>query len=270
MSVDILLPIMAVGAVLFVSEMLARGKKARERLAERMDMTVLPTLEQNWNDRRWNQWGRWNPLRILDQNDPHRDMGMRMSKLRLFSHIKDGKAINWPLNTFRHLLHCHSKSLGLSDEVKVTIFEYQVIASPWFIPLYLKLSVQTVMLFQDKRLNFPEFAARPERFRHKLGSTLHLLNDIDFESDSTAVEFSKQYLLNGPEYGEPQIRKLFTDEVLACFADKDEIWVDGAGDQLIFYRADKALQPREEHFRPFVEEAVEVFRVLSESNGQPT
>ena len=49
MSVDILLPIMAVGAVLFVSEMLARGKKARERLAERMDMTVLPTLEQNWN-----------------------------------------------------------------------------------------------------------------------------------------------------------------------------------------------------------------------------
>ena len=48
----------------------------------------------------------------------------------------------------------------------------------------------------------------------------------------------------------------------------NEICVDGADSQLIFYRADVAIQPREETFRPFVEEAVEIYQVLSDSNTQ--
>lgn len=265
MSTDLLFVLIVMGAGFYIREMTVRGKNALERLAESVGMTLLPPLEvkrkQDWLIFR----GRWNPFRLFNRNDPHRYMAESMSKLRLFSRNKEGRKFNYPMNTFRYQL---SEKFAVRSGVEVRIFEYQVIDFPWLIPFYMRMSAQTVMHFRDARLDFPEFAVRPERFRHKLGSKLHLLKDIDFESDGTAVEFSKHYLLNGSDNREQQIRRLFTGEVLSCFADKDKIWVDGAGDQLIFYRADKALQPREEYFRPFVEEGLEVFGVLSASSGQ--
>jgi len=265
MSTDLLWVLIFSSVGLYVREMTVRGQKALERLAKRMGMTVLPPLEEK-KKRGWLICrGRWNPFRLFSRNDPHRYMAESMSKLRLFSRNKEGRKFNYPINTFRYQL---SEKFAVRSGVEVRICEYQVVYFPWLIPLYVKMSAQTVMHFRDARLDFPEFAVRPERFRHKVGSKLHLLKDIDFESDGTAVEFSKHYLLNGPDNCEQKIRRLFTDKVLSCFADKDEIWVDGAGDQLVFYRADKALQPREEYFRPFVEEGFEVFDVLSASSGQ--
>ena len=243
------------GPVLFFREMTARGKRVRELLAEKMGMTLLPPLSGEWG---W-IWKR--------QKDPHWKMAKSMANLRLFSGINRsirGKA----RRKFKYIMKGDPQKLQLRDTVEVKIFEYHRTNAPLVIPVFIKTTVQTVMYFSDSRLSLPEFAVRPERFRHKIGSTLHMVNDIDFQSNGTAIEFSSQYLLSGPKDGEEQIRELFTDEVLRCFADKNEICVDGSDSQLIFYRADVAIQPRQETFRPFVEEAVEIYQVLSDSNTQ--
>ena len=252
---ELVFSLIVVGPFLFFREMIARGKRVRELLAEKMEMTLLPPLSGEWN---W-MWRR--------QKDPHWKMAKSMANLRLFSGINRsirGKA----RRKFKYIMRGDPQRLQLRDSVEVKIFEYHRTNAPLVIPVFIKTTVQTVMYFRDSRLSLPEFAVRPERFRHKIGSTLHMVNDIDFESDRTAVEFSKHYLLNGPKDGEEQIRELFTEKVLGCFADKNEICVDGADSQLIFYRADVAIQPREETFRPFVEEAVEIYQVLSDSNTQ--
>ncbi len=86
--------------------------------------------------------------------------------------------------------------------------------------------------------------------------------DIDFESDQTAAEFSKKYLLRG-KY-ERAIRVLFTDKILTFFAaHPDEVCVGGRGNQLIFYQVDKLIEP--EDVRPFMEEGLEVFRLFASS-----
>ena len=159
------------------------------------------------------------------------------------------------LQKITNVLHGDSEQLGYSEEFKVTILECMDDEEEY----------QTVILFRSPRLSLPDFLMRPEKLRHKIGSRYLGDQDIDFESDQTAAEFSKKYLLRG-KYGkyERKIRVLFTDKILTFFAaHPDEVCVEGRGKQLIFYQAGKIIEP--EDTPAFIEEGLEVFRLFASS-----
>ena len=91
--------------------------------------------------------------------------------------------------------------------------------------------------FRSPALNLPEFALRPENLFDKIGDVFGG-QDIDFESHP---KFSKSYSLRGSD--EQKVRETFTDEVLSSFENQTGISTEGGGDQLIFYRAGKRIDP---------------------------
>ena len=144
-----------------------------------------------------------------------------------------------------------SEQLGYSEEFEVRILECVYDGEH-----------QTVIIFRSRQLSLPHFLMRPEKLRHKIGNSYLGDQDIDFESDQTAAEFSTKYLLRG-KY-ERAIRVLFTDKILTFFAaHPDKVFVGGSGDQLIFYREGNLIEP--EDTPAFIEEGLEVFRLFASS-----
>ena len=174
-----------------------------------------------------------------------------------------------------NVLSGDSEQLGYGEEFKVRILECSyVVASGEHST---KTIVQTVIYFRSPQLSLPRFGVRPEEWHHKLRSKLGY-QDIDFESHSTAVEFSKKYLLRGKD--EQTIRALFTDKVLTFFAahpdvgnghlpfwhwSQYEVCVEGSGDQLILYRAGIGIKP--EDIPAFMKEGFEVFRLFTQEQN---
>ena len=160
-----------------------------------------------------------------------------------------------------NMLHGDSELLGFAEEFEVRIFAYGFAQQQQD-----QHVMQSVICFQSPQLNLPKFQLRPEHFFDKIGSKLGY-QDIDFESHQTGAEFSKKYLLRGKDeqwMTEEKIRVLFTDKILTFFAaHPDKVFVGGSGDQLIFYREGKLIEP--EGVRPFMEEGLEVFRLFASS-----
>jgi len=161
---------------------------------------------------------------------------------------------------FTNVLHGDSEQLEHSEEFKVTILEFGHWETSFssFVSKRSQPIKQTVICFHSPQLSLPRFSMRPEEWHHKIGSGLGY-QDIDFESHSTAAEFSKKYLLRGR--GEQKIRALFTDEVLAFFAGQDKLCVGGSSSHLCFYQRDKIIEP--EDIPAFMKEGLEVFRVFA-------
>ena len=152
-----------------------------------------------------------------------------------------------------NVLSGDSEQLGYGEEFEVTVLE-----CTYAIGEDAQVN-QTVIYFRSPQLNLPKFQLRPEEWHHKIGSKLGY-QDIDFESHPTAVEFSKKYLLRGKD--EQKIRALFTDTVLTFFSvDRDKVWLEGSGDQLILYRAWIGIKP--EDIPAFMKEGFEVFRLFA-------
>ena len=152
-----------------------------------------------------------------------------------------------------NMLHGDSELLGFAEEFEVRIFAYGFARQQQD----QHVIMQSVICFQSPQLNLPKFQLRPEHFSDKIGSKLGY-QDIDFESHPTAVEFSKKYLLRGKD--EQKIRALFTDTVLTFFSvDRDKVWLEGSGDQLILYRDGKIIEL--EYIPAFMKEGFEVFRL---------
>ena len=150
-----------------------------------------------------------------------------------------------------NVLHGDSEQLGYGEDFEVRILEHIYSSGESTIS-------QTVICFRSPQLSLPDFSMRPEHFFHKIGSVLGY-QDIDFESHPTAVEFSKKYLLRGKD--EQKIRALFTDTVLTFFSvDRDKVWLEGSGDQLISYRWCQLIEP--EDIPAFMKEGFEVFRLF--------
>ena len=151
-----------------------------------------------------------------------------------------------------NVLHGDSEQLGYGEDFEVRILEHIYSSGESTIS-------QTVICFRSPQLSLPDFSMRPEHFFHKIGSVLGY-QDIDFESHPTAVEFSKKYLLRGKD--EQKIRALFTDTVLTFFSvDRDKVWLEGSGDQLISYRWCQLIEP--EDIPAFMKEGFEVFRLFA-------
>ena len=151
-----------------------------------------------------------------------------------------------------NVLYGDSEQLGYGEEFEVTVLECAHDDGG-----DTKVH-QTVICFHSPQLSLPDFDVRPEEWHHKLRSKLGY-QDIDFESHSTAVEFSKKYLLRGR--GEQKIRALFTDKVLAFFAGQDKLCVGGSSSHLCFYQRDKIIEP--EDIPAFMKEGFEVFRLFT-------
>ena len=112
---------------------------------------------------------------------------------------------------------------------------------------------QTVLAFEIEDVDLPGFSLRPESWFHKVGQWLGY-TDINFESHPT---FSKKYLLRSGER-EEDVRALFTDHVLEYYETNPNVCTEGCGGRLVYYRAQKRLDPAE--VRSFLEEG---FRVLA-------
>ncbi|MCK4820866.1 hypothetical protein KA005_34185, partial [bacterium] len=137
---------------------------------------------------------------------------------------------------------------------RITIFDYKYTVGSGKSSHTYK---QTVVYFQSDDLALPDFALRPERIFHKIGSVFGY-QDIDFE---TSPEFSRHYLLRG--VNETAIRNLFGMDVLAYFEREKskKMCVEGNDKHLIYYKSGKLIKP--EDIRIELEEAksnLELFR----------
>ncbi len=168
-----------------------------------------------------------------------------------------------------NVLSGDSEQLGYGEAFEVTVLDCSYVrpASVLERPLGFggenKTIVQTVICFHSPQLSLPHFGVLPEEWHHKLRSKLGY-QDIDFESHSTAVEFSKKYLLRGKD--EQTIRALFTDKVLTFLtAHPDKVCVEGSRDQLIWYEPGKIIEP--EDIPAFMKEGFEVFRLFTQERN---
>lgn len=137
------------------------------------------------------------------------------------------------------------------DAAKVSVFDYRYTTGGG---QHQSTVTQTVMYLNSDKLNLPEFYLRPEHIFHKIGSAFGY-KDIDFES---FPEFSKRYFLRGKD--EEQIRAVFSGSVISFFENNEGLSCEGAGNQLILYKAGKTIKPDE--LPVFIEKGREFFRLF--------
>ena len=160
-----------------------------------------------------------------------------------------------------NVLSGDSEQLGYGEAFEVTVLDCSCVVASGEDST--KTIVQTVICFHSTQLSLPDFSMRPEEWHHKLRSKLGY-QDMDFESHSTAVEFSKKYLLRGKD--EQTIRALFTDTALTFFAaHPDKVCVEGSDDQLIWYQPGKIIKP--EDIPAFMKEGFEVFQLFTQEQN---
>jgi hypothetical protein len=100
---------------------------------------------------------------------------------------------------------------------------------------------QSVLLVESERLDLPAFSLCPETVGQKL-AVLFGRQDIDFQH---RVDFSENYVLQGDD--EDGIRALFDDDVLAFFARRPGLCLEGRGRRLLYYRAGQQVSPNVIH-----------------------
>ena len=141
---------------------------------------------------------------------------------------------------------------GVTEHVDVAIFGYEYTVQIQHAHTFR----QNVIYFRSPALNLPQFALRPENLFDKIG---HVFGgqDIDFDH---RPKFSKSYLVRGSD--EQKIRETFTDEVLSFFENQTGISTEGGGDQLIFYRAGRRIDP--DQVSSFKQEGFRVFELFKQ------
>ena len=147
---------------------------------------------------------------------------------------------------------------GVTEHVDVAIFGYEYTVNPGaqHQRQHAHTFRQNVIYFRSPTLNLPQFALRPENLFDKIGDVFGG-QDIDFESHP---KFSKSYSLRGSD--EQKVRETFTDEVLFFFENQTGISTEGGGDQLIFYRAGRRIDP--DQVSSFKQEGFRVFELFKQ------
>lgn len=145
---------------------------------------------------------------------------------------------------------------GTLHSIDVTLFDYQYRTGSG---KHSHFHNQTVLSFETDRLRLPAFTLRPEHLFHKLGQALGY-QDIDFEANP---EFSAAYLLQGPD--EDAIRAAFDEVLLGYFVRHPGLCVEGAGAQLICYRAGRVVDA--DQLGAFLEEGLDVLDALTQKEG---
>jgi hypothetical protein len=132
----------------------------------------------------------------------------------------------------------------------VSLFDYSYVVSDG---RNAKTHAQSVAAFSKIGVQIPDFAMGPKGIFGKITDVLSHKN-INFESNP---EFSRRYQVRGPE--QERTRELFTPALLAFLESLDpkKNWsVEGAGDTIIVFRANKRIRPEE--LRSFFEESSSV------------
>ncbi|MFC1679418.1 hypothetical protein ACFL2T_04335 [Elusimicrobiota bacterium] len=112
----------------------------------------------------------------------------------------------------------------------------------------------TMAVFTLPKGDMPQFELRPEHIFHKIGAVFGY-QDIDFD---THPEFSKTYLLRGKS--EQDVRGLFRMDVLYHFESHPGWSVEGVGQWMVIYRANKRVDP--EQLRAFVDDTQGIVSVF--------
>jgi hypothetical protein len=150
----------------------------------------------------------------------------------------------------------HSKEIknfmyGEANGVKAAVFDYVFVTGSG---KHRHTHHQSVTYLEPAHFSVPFFSLRPEGFMTKLFQAFGY-QDIDF---GQRPEFSKQYLLRGPD--EPGIRRTFNDRLLSFFESYHGTCVDGGGNQLFIFRAGHRFQPQE--IQPQLALALNIFALL--------
>jgi hypothetical protein len=140
---------------------------------------------------------------------------------------------------------------GEADHVELAIFDYQYTTGHG---KSRRTPRQTVLYLQAADLNLPDFALRPEHLFDKIGSALGF-HDINFD---THPEFSRRFSLKGTD--DATLRLLFDEQVLSFFEGASGISVEGAGQQMIYYRPSVLAPPAS--LRPLLDEGFRIYTQL--------
>ena len=179
--------------------------------------------------------------------------GRRLKRERTFGLKSSATLLGWqfaedaPLNylpnldNFALFSQGHSKQIqnlmyGETNGVKAALFDYIYVTGHG---KNQSTYSQSVVYFERRNLNIPFFSLRPEKFFHKVITTLGY-QDIDFGNRPT---FSSQYLLRGSE--EQGIRNTFNDGILAFYETNPGTCTDGGGNQLFVFRQGFRTPPHE-------------------------
>jgi hypothetical protein len=114
---------------------------------------------------------------------------------------------------------------------------------------------QSVLLLESERLDLPAFSLCPETMSQKL-AILFGRQDIDFPQ---RADFSEAYVLQGDD--EEEIRAFFDDKILAFFARRPGLCVEGRGRRLLYYHAGQQLPSHAIH--SFLGEGLALLDVLA-------
>jgi hypothetical protein len=139
---------------------------------------------------------------------------------------------------------------GRASGMAITLFDYSYVVSDG---RNAKTHAQTVGGFSRNGVLMPEFAMNPKGIMGKITDVLSH-KSINFESNP---EFSRRYQVRGPE--QERTREVFTPALLTFLESLDpkKNWsVEGAGDTIMAFRANKRVQPEE--LRTFFEESSSV------------
>lgn len=120
-------------------------------------------------------------------------------------------------------------------ETEVFLFDYSYVVSNGKSSRRVS---QTVFFANDKKWYLPSFRLKPERWWHKLMSSMGMANDIDFEENP---EFSDKFWLKS-EF-ESLIRQKFTPELQDFMLEKPPVNLEGENYYLLAYKPGKLLSP---------------------------
>ena len=140
-------------------------------------------------------------------------------------------------------------------ESRVNVFDYRYLK---WMGKSTKRVQQTVFFLESRKLGLPEFYMHPENFFHRIGESLGLTEDIDFEE---YPRFSHNYRLVGED--EEYIRHHFQEPVLRFFALEKGWTLEGLGFYLILYRHGKLLKG--DTIEALYRKGLSVYERLSES-----
>lgn len=118
-------------------------------------------------------------------------------------------------------------------ESRVQVFDYRYLK---WAGKHTKRVQQTVFFLESRKLGLPEFYMQPEHFFHRIGESLGLTKDIDFEE---SPRFSHNYRLTGEDEG--YIRHYFQEPMLRFFAVEKGWTLEGLGFYLVLYKHGKLL-----------------------------
>jgi len=154
---------------------------------------------------------------------------------------KGDKALLASLEHFRLFTEGHSRRIthlvqGQANEIDLKIFDYRYTTGGG---RNASAHRQSVLLLRTPHLSLPAFMLRPEGLLDKIGAVFGL-RDMDLDDHP---DFSKHYVLRGQD--EEAVRRLFDADVLDWYGSRRGVSTEGAGQELVFYRADRRVPPEE-------------------------